>query len=669
MKTYLGILLFLNISILSVFSQRGDCKAIKNTTAIKLYNKAYVLPKSRYKEALNLLNKAINIKGNYVDAHYKIAEIMYNQANKLAESNKDSSKIKDCYYKAEKEFLRVIELCPLYNYSNSFYYLADLYYKQKDFEPAKQFLETFMEHNSEGSEFYESASKMLDHLNEYFDLLNNPVPFKPFPLKDVCSNADEFLPVMSPDEEILLYSKRSKTNPNAAYGKTNEQLIISFRDWRDSSIYRFTPGKPMGKPFNDGRTQGAATITIDNNHIFITICEYERSSYTSVKNCDIFTSDFINGKWTPLRRMSSNINGKNSFEGMPSISSDGNILYFASAREGSYGGIDIYKSIKSEKGIWGEAQNLGPVINTAADDKTPFIHSDSQTLYFASNGRHGMGGFDVFYSQYEGMGKWSEPKNMGYPINTVNDELGLVVSADGKRIFFSSKSYNKDGNWDIYTAKLYAQARPKRVLFVKGKVKDAKGNEVSDAEVGLRGLESKQKASGMVNESSGKYAIAIPVLKNVDYLLTVQKDKYLFDSKLINTSNELYEPPSNIDLKINKVEKNKAFRLNNVNFAYGSHKLNNVSKLSINQLIEVLKKNEHVNIILKGHTDNKGTPEFNMALSILRVQAVRKYILQKGIDAKRVSYKGYGETKPLKTNNTEAGRKINRRVEFIITTI
>jgi outer membrane protein OmpA-like peptidoglycan-associated protein len=351
---------------------------------------------------------------------------------------------------------------------------------------------------------------------------------------------------------------------------------------------------------------------------------------------------------------------------MPSITSDGKVLFFASAREGGYGGIDIYKSEKQKNGLWGEAQNLGPVINTASDDKTPFIHSDSQTLYFATNGRLGLGGFDVFYSQYNGLGQWSEPKNMGYPINTENDELGLMVSANGKRIFFSSKSFTKDGNWDIYSAELYQGARPKRVLFVKGKLTDEDGHEVTDAKVGIKGTKSKETTEGLVDSYSGKYAVAVPVKKDEDYLLTVKKDAHFFDSKLIDPDDDEYDPPTTVDFKIGKIEKGKPVRLQNVNFEYGSHKLSEISKSNINQLIEFMKENENIIIMLHGHTDNRGTPEFNLALSQLRVQAVRNYMRQQGIDSERISYRGFGEKKPLATNATKEGRKINRRVEFIV---
>jgi outer membrane protein OmpA-like peptidoglycan-associated protein/tetratricopeptide (TPR) repeat protein len=662
----IACMLFFFASSTILKGQRGDCKEIKNQAAIKLFQEAVIKPSHKYREAISLLEQAIILQKNYVDAYYNLAEISYLQAIKTPINSNEIGELDDFYNEAEKGFLKVIELCPSYDYYNAFYYLGDFYYSTREFEKANGFLETFLEHNSEGSVHYKEAIKMVKNIGYYLELLNNPVPFKPTPLKDVCTDNDEYLPLISPDEEMLFYSRRYKVNPNTAYEKYIEELVFSSRNWDDSSTFKFVRGIPLDEPFNDGRNQGGATITIDNNHLFITICEYERANYTSFKNCDIFTSDNIKNEWSPLRRLGKTINGKNTFEGMPSITADGKVLFFASAREGGYGGIDIYKSEKQKNGLWGEALNLGPVINTPGDDKTPFIHSDSQTLYFATNGRLGLGGFDVFYSQYNGFGQWSEPQNMGYPINTENDELGLIVSANGKRIFFSSKSFNEDGNWDIYSAELYEQARPKKVLFVKGKLTDQEGREVTDAKVGIKGVKSNETTEGLVDSYSGKYAVAVPVKKDEDYLLTVKKDKYFFDSKLIDPDDDEYEPPTTIDFKIGKIEKGKPVRLQNVNFEYGSHKLNEISKANINQLVEFMKVNKKIRIMLHGHTDNRGTPDFNQALSQLRVQSVRNYMRKQGINSDRISYRGFGEKKPLATNATKKGRKINRRVEFIV---
>lgn len=649
-----------------VYGQRGNCKEITNQNAIKFYQEAIAKPAFKIKEALGLLDKAIQLQTDYVDAYYKYGELCYSQVIKTPFDTNYISKIDNYYNLAEKNFLQVVKYCPSFNFYASHYFLGEFYYHIREFDKSKTYLEVYIEHNSEISANYKEAKRMLVNIKYYLELINNPVPFNPEPLVYVCSPEDEFLPLITPDEELLFFTRRFKKNPNTSFEEYVEELNLSERDWSDSSAFVFSKGIPMGEPFNDGRNQGGASITINNHHLYITICEYERANYTSYKNCDIFTSDKIKGKWSPLRRLGKDINGIETFEGMPSITADGNVLFFVSAREGGYGGMDIYKSEKGIDGVWGKAQNLGPVINTAGDDKTPFIHSDSQTLYFSSNGRFGLGGLDIFYSQYTGNGQWSEPKNMGYPINTENDELGLIVSSNGKRIFFSSRSFNKDGNWDIYSAGLYEAARPKKVLFVKGKVTNEKGEEIAGSQVGLKSLQTNELTEGMVDSYSGDYAVAVPVKQDERFLLTVKKDDHFFNSKYIQPEIDIYDPPTTVNLKIGLVEANKPIRLDNVNFEVNSFELDDISKLNINQLVEFMKANTDVKIILHGHTDNSGTTEYNIQLSEQRVEEVKNFMCSQGISSSRVSYKGFGEKVPLATNLTKKGRAINRRVEFVL---
>jgi len=663
---YLTLLVIFVFFSITIYSQRGNCEKIKNKEALDLYEQSKKVASYKYKEIESLLQKAIIKQENFVDAHYSLAEHYLLLANKANLDINHIDNINSNFSKAEKSFLTVIKYCPSYQYYSSYFYLGELYYLMKDYEKSGIFLNEFILHSSENGEMYNKAINMMKNIKTYSELINNPVPFNPIPLKDVCTKDDEYLPIISPDQELLFFTRRFLKNPNTSYEKYIEKLIISKNLSSDSTQHFFSVGNPMEKPFNDGRNQGGATISIDNRHIFITICEYERSAYTSYKNCDIFTSDFENGKWSPLRRLGKNINNRNTFEGQPSITTDGKTLFFSSAREGSYGGLDIYKSVKDKDGIWSEAINLGPVINTKGDDKTPYIHSDSQTLYFSSNGRFGLGGFDIFYSQYMGNGQWSEPKNIGYPINTKNDELGLIVSANGKRILFSSRLLKKENDWDIYIANLYKEARPKKVLFVKGKITDEKGKAVTKAEVGLKNIKTSELTEGVVDEYTGDYAVAVQVKEGDDFLIIAKKKGAFFNSVYINPELKKYEPPTTINMQIQTIKKNKAIRLNNVNFETGKSILNKISKSNINELINFLKENKKTKIILFGHTDNQGNTEYNLNLSIKRTKAVKDYICSKGINSNRIEYKGYGEKKPLKPNTTSANKAINRRVEFII---
>ncbi len=646
-----------------VFSQRGDCKEIKNKVALNLYKQAVENPDYKQKETQVLLKEAVKIAPDFADAYYKLGEINYQLALK---TSKDNQRRKVYFKEAEEYFLKVNSLCPSFNYYLSSYYLGDYYYQQRKFEKSGFFLHQFLDNNKENSKLVNKARKMVKNVDYYLELINNPVPFNPKPLADICTGRDEYLPLISPDEELMIFSRRTIRFANTVHEKSEEKLNLSIRLWEDSSGFVFSRGRPMEAPFNDGRNQGGATITIDNNHIFITICEFERADYTSYKNCDIFSSDRKNGKWTALKRLGTNVNSTSTFEGMPSITADGKTLYFSSAREGGYGGLDIYKTELDENGNWGKAQNLGPVINTAGDEKTPFIHSDSQTLYFSTDGIFGLGGFDIFYSQYLGRGQWTEPKNLGYPINTENDELGLMVSANGKNIFFSSRALNEAGDWDIYIATLYEKARPQRVLFVKGKLYDEEGKTIKKAKVELVNITTDELTEGFVDDNSGNYAVAVPVNKGDEFIMTAKKKGFFFNSIYINPEDEKYDPPTTVDFKVQKIDKNKRIILKNVNFKTGSDRLNELSKSVLDVLVDFLKENHDVKITLLGYTDNMGETDYNLELSLRRTKSVKKYLVSKGINSNRISVYGYGEKRPIASNATSYGRALNRRVEFII---
>ena len=662
-KQYFLLCVILFVFSAPVFSQRGDCKEIKNKVALNLYKQAIENPDYKQKETQILLKEAVKIAPDFADAYYKLGEINYQLALK---TSKDNQRRKVYFKEAEEYFLKVNSLCPSFNYYVSSYYLGDYYYQQRKFEKSGFFLHQFLDNNKENSKLVNKARKMVKNVDYYLELINNPVPFNPKPLADICTDRDEYLPLISPDEELMIFSRRTIRFANTAHEKSEEKLNLSIRLWEDSSGFVFSRGRPMEAPFNDGRNQGGATITIDNNHIFITICEFERADYTSYKNCDIFSSDRKNGKWTALKRLGANVNSISTFEGMPSITADGKTLYFSSAREGGYGGLDIYKTVLDENGNWGKAQNLGPVINTAGDEKTPFIHSDSQTLYFSTNGIFGLGGFDIFYSQYLGHGQWTGPKNLGYPINTENDELGLMVSANGKNIFFSSRALNETGDWDIYIATLYEKARPQRVLFVKGKLYDEEGKTIKKAKVELVNITTDELTEGFVDDNSGNYAVAVPVNKGDEFIMTAKKKGFFFNSIYINPEDEKYDPPTTVDFKVQKIDKNKRIILKNVNFKTGSDRLNELSKSVLDVLVDFLKENHDVKITLLGYTDNMGETDYNLDLSLRRTKSVKKYLVSKGINSNRISAHGYGEKRPIASNTTSYGRSLNRRVEFII---
>ncbi|MBK7408545.1 MAG: OmpA family protein [Saprospirales bacterium] len=367
-----------------------------------------------------------------------------------------------------------------------------------------------------------------------------------------------------------------------------------------------------------------------------------------------------------------------AWESQPSLSGDGKSLYFASDRIDGKGGKDIWVSYRSADGSWGAPQNLGDTINTSKDEQGPFIHPDGQTLYFMSDGHPGMGSADIFFSRRTPGGPWQTPVNMGYPINSKSAEGLLVVSIDGKTAYFASNrsdlnpttSYGKP-TYDLYSFELYEAARPAPVTYVKAVVRDADTRLPLEAVAEFLDLETGQIAAGATTDKDGQFLVVLPAGKN--YALNVSKPKYLFFSEHF----ELKEPasvekPFLLEIELQPISQNgapveeKAIVLKNVFFESGSALLLPESKGELEKLRNLLEENPGLRIQINGHTDNVGSEADNQSLSEQRAKAVYSYLADKGIDRLRLRFKGFGESRPVDTNETEEGRQHNRRTEFTV---
>jgi len=670
------LLLFFFFILLDVFADKDECVKIRNKEAISLYNEAIQRLQTKKEEqkkiAYSLLKKATEIEPQYAAAYYALAGINYETALN-AMSDVGAYRYYKNYLKyAEEYFLKVVEYCSPHDNYRSYYYLGNIYDILKDRARCRKYYRLFAENCETGMPELSDAIESVKRLDRYFELVNDPVPFNPKSLGGVSTKDDEFLPLISPDGELIFFTHKyySKSKDELVKEQYVEEFTMSRRE-TSSVVERFGPGERMPAPFNEDKeiNQGGVSITIDNNHLYITVCAFEGlydNNNMQYKNCDIYTTDYVEGGWTPLRRLGNNINGSMTWEGQPSITADGKILYFASFRDGGYGGIDIYRCKKDDNGEWGKAENLGPTINTAGDDKSPFMHSDSQTLYFASDGRYGVGGFDIYYSKLDNDGKWAEVKNIGFPINTPNDDLSFIVSTDGKKAYFASDALNSVGGLDIFSFDLYKEARPEKVLFLKGELKDDEGEVLQDAKVEMKSVKTSRVTEGMVDKVTGKYAIAVPVEDNEDFIMTVRKPDYAFTSLYIKPDEEKFEKPVKADFEVKPIEVGKVVKINDIYFAFNSSDLDKASLVVLDNFMEFLEENPKVRFAIQGHTDNVGNDDFNLTLSHTRAKSVYDYLLLMGIDAVRMTYQGFGETKPVATNDTDAGRALNRRTEFVI---
>ncbi|MGA2824373.1 MAG: OmpA family protein [Bacteroidales bacterium] len=606
--------------------------------------------KSNYTEAVRIMKNIVNKEPDFTDAYYVLGLSYFKRTN---------SNFRD----AEKNFLKVIELCPSYNVY-AYYYLAEICYGSEKYDSAMRYCEAFLKDvdKIKSDKDYSRAVDLLKYSKFYLQMTHNPVPFDPKVVEGISTPENEYLPIITADNQMAFFTRETKLE-----GEKN--TLIQSEKYKEKFMFsqlqpdgKFTKGEEMPDPFNLNDNEGGATLTVDNKTLYYTVCKYTLNH--TYYNCDIYYSELVDGEWTPIKSVSDKINLPTTWESQPSISADGKTLYFISDRSGGFGGYDIYRSVKNDNGEWGTPINLGPTINSTGNEKSPFIHPDGKTLYFSSDGWLGLGGYDIFYSRLKDDGTWSTPVNIGYPINSPDDEVGFFVSTDGQKGYFASNKLKGVGGWDLYSFDLYDKAKPGKVLFVSGTVRAETETEMVQTRIELKNMETKKISEIPLDSITGKYVAVAPF--NNDYIMTVKKEGYVYETRYIARDDSIYRMPAHLDLEIQQIELNKSYRINDIYFAFNSFDLTGESKAVLDLLIEFLEENPSIYIEIQGHTDNIGNDADNLKLSANRAKSVYNYLIVNNIAPKRLTYKGYGKTVPVASNDTEEGRAKNRRTVFVI---
>lgn len=471
--------------------------------------------------------------------------------------------------------------------------------------------------------------------------------FEPQNLGDsVNSTVAEYYPTIALDGKTLIFTRR--------VNNTNEDFYESHK--LDNG---WSQAKALVGNINSNNNEGALNISQDGQWLLFTGCNFP-DSYGS---CDLYISYLTNQGWSTPENLGSNFNTE-FWESTPSLSPDKRDLYFTSNRPGGYGGNDIYVSHRQDNGHWSPPENMGPTINTAGDESAPFIHADNLTLYFTSNGLPGYGGDDLFVVRKNADGKWGEPENLGYPINTIENEGSLVVSSDGKTAYYASDRSDSRGQLDLYSFELRTDIRPAKTLWVKGKVFDSKTGKGLPSSVELADLATKQVISNLQTDETGNYLTTLPVGK--DYAFNVNRKGYLFYSEHFMLGSQSPDSTYHIDIPLRPIEANASIVLKNIFFDFNKYDLKPASQIELEEVIRLLKENPQVSIQINGYTDNVGKEADNLLLSENRAKSVVNYLKSKGIDAKRLFFKGYGDEQPVSSNDTEEGRAKNRRTELKI---
>lgn len=584
---------------------------------------------------------------------------------------------------------QLVQQCPDH-YPDAYYYLGNMYYANQRYAEAQQALSKFLQMeegqqaSNERDARVEEVQRTMPELAFYEEFYKDGRRLNPVPIEGVNTPADEYLPMFSPDNQHLFFTRLSKRQ---ALGDRFPREVEELTEARRASTRdQFDSGQPLPPPFNLGDSYGGVTVSLNNKELFVTVCKPVSAQY---HNCDIYRThyethvDFDTGeqrfKWGALENLGPKVNTDDGWESQPSLSSDGRTLYFATLRRGSQG-HDIYVSHRGEDGQWSQAEPLPAPINTEGDEKAPFMHSDSQTLYFAarpprdengnedlSRGHRGIGGYDIFYSRRNTDGTWTTPKNLGHPINTPQDEHGLIVSADGRTAYFASGRFKGPGGLDIYGFELPAEARPQDILIVKGAVHDGQGRVVRDASVSITYMDTRKSEVLKVDPIDGRYAAVVRLKEGADVRVTVKKPDHVFDSRTFSVEDTAQGGVAQVDMKLEKIELEKNYRVNDINFATNSAELKRTSRYILDELVEFMQENPKLRIQVQGHTDNVGSHERNIELSNERAGVVVDYLAHHGVQLARMQSKGFGATQPVASNETEEGRARNRRTTFLIT--
>lgn len=418
----------------------------------------------------------------------------------------------------------------------------------------------------------------------------------------------------------------------------------------------WTAARLLPEPVNSVLNEGVDGISADGQFMVMTACGRDNN----IGSCDLYFSVLQGDHWSVPENFGDILNSP-SWDSQATISFDNNRIIFVSTRVGGYGDEDLYQVEKNQFGEWGPAMNLGAQVNTPFSEFSPFLSQDGKTLYFSSNGHPGYGGHDIFKTVYEN-GRWSIPQNMGRPLNTPNDDKFFTIGGSGEKGYFSS---NRGGNDDLYEIDIPESMRPEPTIVVTGTITSTKDNQKVSAYILVEDINTGELiAANKSNSLTGKYLVVLPSGRN--YSVSANKEGYFFYSQSFDVPKAVRFQEIRKDIELKPIEKGARVVLNNIFFETGKATLTPESRLELEKAIELMRVNHTMVIEVGGHTDNVGDDAFNMKLSHDRAKQVRDYLVAGGIASERVQAKGYGELNPVATNDTEDGRKANRRTEFII---
>jgi outer membrane protein OmpA-like peptidoglycan-associated protein len=632
-----------NIFIIAIFvATEGTCNSqgfhTASDKALKIYKEGVsAYDYLDYGKAETDFREALSVDNRFYEAYMMLGELMSKQ-NRFSEAS--------IYYK------KAVKIDSLF-FKPVFFNMADAEIKSGDYFNALMHFNVYLGQAGMSSGNKAIASKRVKDCEFALKAIKHPVPFNPVNVgTGINTSDDEYWPSITADGQTLIFTRQPNISNNPDFtGVVQEDFYIS-----TYSDNKWQKAVNAGPPLNTLQNEGAQTLSSDGSYMYFTACNRPGG----MGNCDLYFSSLKDGKWSEPYNLGAPVN-TNRWESTPSISADGRTLFFSSSRPGGFGGKDLWLTRLDDKNKWTEPSNLGSIINTEGDEMSPFIHFDGKTLYFASDGRVGMGGFDLYVTRMKEDSTWTDPKNLGYPINTYNDEMGLVIEAGGQKAYYSSVRDKSKGK-DIFSFNLYESARPNPVSYMKGKVFDKVTGKLLKADYELINLSTGKIIVKNATDETGNFLVCLP--SGYNYGINVSKPGYLFYSdnfmlEGIHTASK----PFIKKIILNPAVVGEKMQLSNVFYETDSWQLKNESMTELDNLANLLSENKNLIMEIGGYTDSTGTAQHNLTLSEKRALSVVNYLIKKGINSERLKFKGYGTTSPIGDNVTVEGRQLNRRTE------
>jgi flagellar motor protein MotB len=639
---YRKVILILLIIFTGFYNSNAQQLLSDNKKALKLFRSAeQSFTLGEIEKAENDLAQALKKDPEFTEACLLLGDIYTEQGN---------------YKKAIVFYKKALNLSPE-SFLYAYYLLGYLSFTIGDYESALDYYKSFLNTQNLSDEERINTRSQIENTELALSIAQHPLNITLENIGDIInSKADEYINFV--DEKVaFLYMTRKEENP--AYFESGNPFkehfyFATFLNDRWDSLQIFSLPIPVNL------NTGAINFSIDRKQLFFTGCSWPNS----FGSCDIFQLEKTGNFWNKPNNMGSTINSTH-WDSQAILSSDGKTLYFTSRRGGGFGGADIWKSEKQNNGLWGAPINLGDNINTSGNEMAPYIHADTKTFYFSSDTRPGLGGYDLFMSRLHDDGSWDKAENLGSPVNSISNEINIFVSIDAARAWISSDREGGHGGFDIYEFETESDIQPRMVVYIKGTVIDKSNNKPLSASVSLTNLDKNTPVIELLSDPSDG-SFFIPLYPGTNYSFNITKNGYLFYSENFNFKDSLIFNSIDKIFALTPIQQGNSMVLKNIFFDFDSDSLKPASFPELDLLTDLLHDNPDLKISINGHTDNIGSESYNNTLSEDRARAVRNYLIEKHIEPFRLSYKGFGASQPIKSNDTPEGRAINRRTEIII---